>query len=109
MRKLVSAIRLPAIAFGILLIPFSIYFIHVRSQKEYLQNRNFRLLATMSDQIRAKVNGFESVIGNAVNGPRFDYKEYLKDQQLKCLPQGCEETPVGSSSVPSSLSISVEH
>ena len=53
------------IAVGLLIVPFTIYYVHVRSQGEYLAARNFRILAIMSDQIKAAVNNFQSVIKNA--------------------------------------------
>src|SRR6476620_10048142 len=60
-----AALRVPAIAVGLLIVPFTIYYVHVRSQGEYLAARNFRILAIMSDQIKAAVNNFQSVIKNA--------------------------------------------
>jgi hypothetical protein len=64
-RRFLAALRVPAIAIGLLIVPFTIYYVHVRSQGEYLAARNFRILAIMSDQIKAAVNNFQSVIKNA--------------------------------------------
>src|SRR5262245_43065604 len=65
MRTVFAALRVPAIPLGLLLIPCTFYFLHVRAQKEYLKNRNFRLLATLSDQIKSKINSYQSVIAQA--------------------------------------------
>src|SRR2546422_122810 len=63
--RFLAALRIPAITIGVLLVPFAIYFFHVRAQREYLTSRNFRSLAMMSDQIKAMVNNYQAVIGNA--------------------------------------------
>src|SRR2546426_11825137 len=92
--RLLAMLRVPAIGAGILLIPFGIYFLHVRSQREYLIKRHFRVLATMGDQIKAKVDNLESVIGSAqqeaddptsVNGGEpLAFRDFLKPAKIEC-------------------------
>src|SRR5262245_11061616 len=93
-RQLFAVLRVPAITVGLLLIPFAVYYTHVRDQTEYLTSRNFRTLATMSDQIRVTVDNFGSVMDNAyleapkANSRLLDRKpelrEFLKQGRLEC-------------------------
>src|SRR2546422_960344 len=92
--RLLAMLRVPAIGAGILLIPFGIYFLHVRSQREYLIKRHFRVLATMGDQIKAKVDNLESVIRSAqeevptrvvIGGDRLGFRDFLKPAKIECV------------------------
>jgi hypothetical protein len=82
-REFLASLRVPAIAIGLLLVPFAIYFIHVRAQREYLISRNFRTLAVMSDQIKVMVNNYQSVITNSCNAVARGIQP-VSDEPSKC-------------------------
>src|SRR5215831_17900899 len=96
--KLLAAMRVPAIALGVLLVPICFYLFHVSSKTEYLTNRNSRLLAVLSDQIASRMDSYRSIIASAddEHGPGFDLQNYLARPGfgLTCIHARCENDEV---------------
>lgn len=75
---------LPVSISVILLIALGLYsFIWIPSQQRYLDDRNFRVLKTLSGQIKANIDNFDAMMDNAAESG-------ITDQTLfRWLPQKC--------------------
>jgi len=87
--------RTLGIIIGLLLVPFVIYYIHIRAQREYLTSRNFRILATMSDQIKVTVDNYQTVIRNACKeatqaARQLELVAFLKQAGLELVEGDCK-------------------
>jgi len=71
----------------ILLIALGLYsFIWIPSQQRYLDDRNFRVLKTLSGQIKANIDNFDTMMDNAAeSGINTDQTlaRYLKNAGLE--------------------------
>ena len=66
-----DALRLPLVLLGVFAIAFTAYyFLYVSSQQEYLTGRNFRLLATIGEQIDAAIENDHVVLSNLLSVDR---------------------------------------
>jgi hypothetical protein len=91
-----AALRVPAIIISLLLVPFAIYYINVSAQREYLTSRNFRILATMGDQIKVTVDNFQPVIKNACGEAaqgKLKLDAFLQQAGLELTSGGSTPTP----------------
>jgi len=94
-------VRVPLVALLLLALPVSMYLLKIRAERESLKNRNFRLLAMISDQVRTKLNSYQSVISSAAREthPDFNFGRFLASQGLACDKPGCEQDPAPGDSV----------
>ena len=66
-----DALRIPLLLLGVFGIAFAAYyFLYVTSQQEYLTGRDFRLLATVGEQIDAAIENDHVVLSNLLSVDR---------------------------------------
>ena len=66
-----DALRIPLVLLGVFGIAFTAYyFLYVINQQEYLTGRNFRLLATIGEQIDAAIENDHVVLSNLLSAER---------------------------------------
>jgi len=92
---------LPVSISVILLIALGLYsFIWIPSQQRYLDDRNFRVLKTLSGQIKANIDNFDAMMDNAAeSGINTDQTlaRYLKNAglELSALEEDQDKTVIG--------------
>jgi len=92
---------LPVSISVILLIALGLYsFIWVPSQQRYLDDRNFRVLKTLSGQIKANIDNFDTMMDNAAeSGINTDQTlaRYLKNAglELSALEEDQDKAVIG--------------
>jgi hypothetical protein len=81
--RYVSALKIPVALFCIFGVGIAgYYFIYVKQRTQYVAGRNFRVLATVGDQLQASITGARTAIRSFLNDPEVFNKVKLPDQNL---------------------------
>jgi hypothetical protein len=92
-----DALRIPLVLLGVFGIAFTAYyFLYVTSQQEYLTGRNFRLLATVGEQIDAAIENDHVVLSNLLRVDRAGGQEHKGALTLDAMvdPLASEFIPI---------------
>ena len=84
--RYVSALKIPVALFCIFGVGIAgYYFIYVKQQTQYVAGRNFRVLATVGDQLQGSITGAQTVIRSFLNDPDvFNNVERIRDGKEPC-------------------------
>ncbi len=83
--RYVSALKIPVALFCIFGVGIAgYYFIYVKQQTQYVAGRNFRVLATVGDQLEGSITGARTAIRSFLNDPDvFNNVKLPDDQKMK--------------------------